>query len=195
LPSGAGFSREVLEDRPGILVLRFAGEAENQLLAEGGGHRWQRIPKNDKQARVHTSTVTVAVLPEPSDAEVRIDPRDIEWTACRGSGAGGQARNKTSNAVQVWHKPSGMTIRVESERSQSQNRASAMGLLRARLRDAGQQQRNLDRDLDRKQQVGGGARGDKIRTYRVRDDQVHDHRTDKKVSLRLVQRGNLHLLA
>jgi peptide chain release factor 1 len=140
---------------------------------------------------VHTSTVTVAVLPEPDGSALRIDPRDIEWSTCRGSGAGGQHRNKTESAVQLKHVPTGIVVRCESERSQHQNRATALTTLRARLWQDLQDKARDGRNADRKSQVGSGMRGDKIRTYRTQDDSVTDHRTGKRTSLKDVMRGIL----
>src|SRR5262245_48467305 len=115
--------------------------AEEAFRDEAGGHRWQRVPPNERRGRVHTSTVTVAVLPEPAAAELRIAPGDLDWSFCRGSGSGGQHRNKTESTAVVTHVPTGLTVRCESERSQHQNRATALALLRARLWDAEAKQR------------------------------------------------------
>lgn len=158
---------------------------------EAGGHRWQTVSPTDKKGRVHTSTVTVAVMPAPINAAVGIRESDIEWQATKGSGKGGQARNKTSNAVQMTHKPSGMTVRVESERSQSMNRATALRLLAARLaarvtEAAAQAEASWRRD-----QVGSGQRGDKRRTYRSQDDSVADHVTGKVARLKRIEKGFL----
>jgi protein subunit release factor A len=115
---GAVFSLDVLDTRPGLTVFQATGKrAWETFQNEPGGHRWQRVPPTEKRGRVHTSTVTVAVLSEPTEVELHLDPRDLEWTATRGSGAGGQKRNVTANAVQLKHKPSCMMVRVESERS------------------------------------------------------------------------------
>lgn len=157
---------------------------------EPGGHRHQRIPPNEKRGRVHTSTVTVAVLREPEEAEVRLDERDLEWSTCRGSGAGGQHRNVTDSAVILKHKPSGLTVRCENERSQHQNKATALGLLRARLLAAKQEAVTGARASERKRQLGSGQRGDKTRTYRWQDDIVTDHRTNKKTSFSKVRKGD-----
>ena len=190
--NGGGFSCETLDERPGLLIFRVTGTGANRVFTnEGGGHRWQRIPPTERNGRVHTSTVTVAVLPEPTAVEVEIRQQDIEWTACRGSGAGGQARNKTSNAVQMKHSPTGVSVRVESERSQRQNYDNALGLLRARIQVAATARVEGARAGERKAQVGTGQRGDKIRTYRTQDDVVTDHRTGKKARLKDVLRGDL----
>lgn len=146
---------------------------------ESGGHRWQRIPPTERRDRVHTSTITVAVLSEPSETELVIRDDDLEFKTCRGSGAGGQHRNMTDSAVQVKHLPTGLMVRCESERSQHQNKATALSLLRARLWESKNSGEVAARANDRKQQVGSGMRGDKRRTIRQQDGQVKDHVTDR----------------
>lgn len=148
-----------------------------------------RVPPSEKRGRVHTSTVTVAVLPEPSEAQVHIDERELEIRTCRGSGAGGQHRNKTESAVQITHRPSGVTVRCESERSQQQNRATAMAVLRAKLLEHRQHAATAARASDRRSQVGSGQRGDKRRTIRVPDGQVVDHVTGRTWRLKEYLRG------
>lgn len=177
---GGDFDTEVVEQRPGLAVLRVSGKKTVETFEnEAGGHRWQRIPPNEKRGRVQTSTVTVAVLPEPTETQITLREEDLEFTACRGSGAGGQHRNVTDSAVQLTHRPSGMTVRCESERSQHQNRETARGLLRARLWELEQSLRAGARAQDRRQQVGSGMRGDKRRTIRAQDGQVVDHVTGR----------------
>lgn len=156
---------------------------------ESGGHRFQRIPPSEKRGRVQTSTVTVAVLPEPKDAQLTILDRDLEVSTCRGSGAGGQHRNKTESAVQILHIPTGLRVRCETERSQHQNRASALALLRARLWSSIQEKELSSQAQTRKQQVGSGMRGDKRRTIRFQDGVVHDHLTGKSWKLKEYLRG------
>ena len=158
-------------------------EAARIFANETGGHRWQRVPPTEKRGRVQSSTVTVAVLSEPTELQVRLDPRDLEFQTCRSSGSGGQKVNKTESAVQLKHLPTGLMVKVQNERSQHQNRATALALLRTRLWDAHQAQESASRAQDRKQQVGSGQRGDKVRTYRTQDDQVTDHRTGVKSRL------------
>jgi len=139
------------------LSFQASGKGASAAFAqESGGHRWQRVPPNDKRGRVQTSTVTVAVLDEPKGPQIHIDDRDIEWITCRGSGAGGQHRNVTNSAVQMTHKPTGLKVRVENERSQHANRDIAYKILRARIqeqRDAASLQARSD---SRRQQVGSG---------------------------------------
>ena len=148
------------------------------------------MPPNEKRGRVHTSTVTVAVLAEPTEVELVLREQDLEWTACRGSGAGGQARNKTSSAVQIWHRPTGITVRCESGRSQKQNRQDALAVLRAKIWEQQHDAVAAQRAGDRRHQVGTGMRGDKRRTIRVQDGSVHDHVTGRRWRFKDYERGN-----
>ena len=187
-----GFELDVVEERAGFLVFRASGRGVTKAFAnESGGHRHQRIPPNEKRGRVQTSTVTVAVLSVPTESEVRIDDRDIEWTTCRSSGPGGQNVNKTESAVQVTHKPTGLQVRCESERSQLMNKATALATLRAKLQATATSTANRNRNDARKELIGCGARGDKTRTYRWQDNIVSDHQTGKKTSFDKVRRGIL----
>lgn len=189
---GGFFDLAILDTRPGFLLFRASGkDAQAAFEHEAGGHRWQREPPNEKRGRVHTSTVTVAVLPEATEQQVKLDPRDVEIKTCRGSGAGGQHRNKTESAIQATHKPSGITVRVENERSQHQNRDEALRLLRTRLFQRQQESASSARNDDRRQQVGSGMRGDKIRTIAVQRDQVTDHRTGRQITVKKFLRGDL----
>lgn len=138
---------------------------------------------------MQTSTVTVAVLPEPEESQIKILDKDVEVVPCRGSGPGGQNRNKVESAVMLRHGPSGIQVRCESERSQHQNRATAMALLRARLWQAENDKAFKVREENRRQQVGSGMRGDKRRTIRVQDGQVHDHETGRSWSFKDYERG------
>lgn len=148
------------------------------------------MPPNDKRGRVQTSTVTVAVLEEPREADLRIEERDIEWSTCRGSGAGGQHRNVTNSAVQMKHIPTGIRVRVENERSQHQNRDTALRVLRARIHEARAAAATSERADSRRQQVGSGMRGDKVRTIREQDGQVTDHRSNCQIRYKDYVRGN-----
>lgn len=158
---------------------------------ESGGHRWQRVPPNERHGRVHTSTITVAILREPTAAEVEIRDDDLEWSTCRGSGAGGQHRNKTESAVIVKHGPSGVSVRCESERSQRQNRATALGLLRARLLAAKEAATTAAYNAGRRDQLGSGMRGDKRRTVQMQNGLVVDHVRERRVEVRTYLRGDL----
>jgi peptide chain release factor 1 len=145
------------------------------------------VPPNDKHGRVHTSTITVAVLPEPTAAEVVLPERDLVWSTCRGTGAGGQKRNKTESTVLLTHRPT--EVRRETARSQLQNRATALALLRARLWAAEHGRLATQRADARKQQVGSGMRGDKRRTIRCQDGIVTDHLTGRRWNLKEYLRG------
>jgi peptide chain release factor 1 len=184
------FSAEIIDDRSSIITMRIEGDGADRLFEnEAGGHRWQRVPPNEKRGRIHTSTVTVAVMPEPTEVQVSITEKDLEWTACRGSGAGGQNRNKVSSAVQLRHLPSGLMVRCESERSQHANRKNALSLLRARLWGQRTAAVNGMEAAQRKAQVGSGMRGDKRRTIREQDGQVIDHISGRRWRLKEYIRG------
>lgn len=185
-----GFHYEIIDYRPGLAIFRADGEGVEKAFAnESGGHRWQRVPPNEKRGRVHTSTITVAVLPIPTEQQLRIDQKDLDIIATRGSGPGGQARNNTASCVVITHKPTGLQVRCDSERSQMQNKASALGLLRARLLDAQKSGYKANMDANRKSQVGSGQRGDKIRTIRTQDGIVTDHRLNKKIRFSDYEKG------
>ena len=188
--AGGVFDLELVEHLPGLIVFRAVGrDADAVFRDEPGGHRWQRIPPTEKRGRVHSSTITVAVMEEPTEAQVRLDPRDLDMDFCRGSGAGGQKRNKTESAVVIRHVPSGLVVRCETERSQHQNRATALALLRSRLWAAEQERRAGGIAATRRAQVGSGMRGDKRRTVRVQDGAVTDHVTGRRWALREYLRG------
>jgi peptide chain release factor 1 len=187
---GVVFELEIVDQRKGVVTFRVEGaQAERCFADEPGGHRWQRVPPNDKHRRVHTSTITVAVLPEPAEANVHLDERDLDWSMCLGTGSGGQKRNKTASTVQLTHRPTGVQVRCETSRSQQHNRATALAILRARL--WGREQGRLDdeRAAERQRQVGSGMRGDKRRTIRVQDGTVVDHVLGKRWPFKQYLRG------
>ena len=171
------------------MVRATGGGAAALFAGEVGGHRWQRVPPTEKRGRVHSSTITVAVLPIPTEAELVIRPSDLEWSACRASGKGGQALQKTDSAVQVIHRPSGLMVRCESERSQHHNRIAALEVLRARLAADLRERAAADRARTRRDQIGSGMRADKRRTVRVQEGVVVDHLTGRTWRLRDYQRG------
>ena len=164
---------------------------ERAFHNEAGGHRVQRVPPTEKRGRTHTSTITVAVLPIPEGLDLVIDPKDLDWKTCRGSGAGGQHRNVTDSAVQLTHKPSGIAIRCEGERSQHQNRAVALEVLRARLGQEQRESTQTERNTQRRQQLGSGMRGDKVRTIALQRGTVHDHITGKRMTTKAYLQGGL----
>lgn len=186
-PNGGAFSVDVIDQRPGLIVFqvldgnkRSDHAARTVFKDEAGGHRWQRHSPTEKRGRVHTSTITVAVLSEPTAADMLIREQDLEWWAERGHGAGGQHRNKTESAIRVRHRPTGLEAYCQSERSQHQNKASALSVLRARVWNDRHAVSHQDRAQVRRQQVGSGQRGDKRRTIRMQDGQVHDHLTGQR---------------
>jgi peptide chain release factor 1 len=191
-----GLDMDIENEGRGWLTIVVDGDnaAIRPLLREAGGHRWQRVPPTERKGRVHTSTVTVAIMPLGNIREYRLKDSDIEIFTTRDTGPGGQHRNKTESCVVMRHTPTGVQAKAATK-SQHRNKALARQVLEVRVST---HFASIEGERDarkRREQVGSGMRGDKIRTYRVRDDQATDHRSGTKAPLKTILGGNLEALA
>jgi len=193
-----GWKAELVDSQPGPLggykqaILRVGGEGVfSELGFESGTHQVKRVPATETQGRIHTSTATVAVLPEPQDIQIDLDPKDVKEMITTSQGPGGQNVNKVATAVHLIHRPTGVEVRIQDTKSQSQNRQIAWRILRARLYDQQKAKAEAERADARNSMIGSGSRAEKIRTYRFKDNIVVDHRLKNSFNLGEIMQGHL----
>lgn len=188
------FDIKVIKDLPGFLSFEVKGKNTKIFEKECGGHRWSRIPPNEKRGRVHTSSVTVAVLDNYNNKDIEILDRDVSYRTYKASGKGGQHRNKVESAVEYKHIPTGITAHCESERSQAENKRLALDALKQKVQDHYSGQYDSNRTEKRREQIGTGLRGDKVQTVQEQNGLVTNHETGKKISFKKYLKGGIDLL-
>jgi peptide chain release factor 1 len=185
------FDLELVEVREGFISFQVKGKkAKNTFKNEAGGHRWQRVPPTEKRGRIQTSTITVAVLELTQESKVSLNPKDLKLSTRRGSGPGGQHRNKTDSCVDLVHLPTNIKVTVDG-RSQHQNKELALQILSAKLKESQTSKNTKLENKKRQQQIGCGMRGDKRRTIRTQDNTVTDHILGKTISYKKYIKGEI----
>jgi peptide chain release factor 1 len=192
--AGKGWTVQQVDHQPGeqggckSAIFRVGGEGVfSELGYEGGTHQVKRVPATEAQGRIHTSTATVAVLPEPEDIEIELDPNDVKEMITTAQGPGGQNVNKVATAVHLIHQPTGIDVRIQDTKSQNQNRQVAWRVLKARLYERQKAEADAERADARKSMIGSGMRAEKIRTYRYKENLVVDHRLGSANSFNLTE--------
>lgn len=181
--------------RPGFIRFKATGHKVRKIFSkEVGGHRWQRIPPTEKRGRRQTSTITIACLDEDGPIKIELNDQEMDIKTTKGSGPGGQKRNKVETAVQIKHKPSGEFVSICLSTSQKKNKDEAKKILQNRLEAKASKSRKRKRDKLRKQQVGTGMRGDKVRTIQVHHNKVVNHANGKSITFKDYQRGMIEKL-